>query len=370
MRSWLGRGPDYLPQPGGNLGERMGTLIEREFRRGAERVIVVGADCPRLSSDHYDAAAAALDHADIVFGPSRDGGYYLVGLRRPCPALFENIPWGESGVLAESIARARETGIEPMWLEKLSDVDLPPDLPDAEIALREGGSVSVIVPTLNEASSLRRLLPRLLDRPGAEVIVSDGGSDDDTVQIARDAGAIVVQGERGRGAQMNRGAAVAGGEFLLFLHADTDPPTDWNEIIPGVLSRPGVAAGAFRFALREPVAGRALIEWLVDLRCRVFRMPYGDQGFFLRKTLFTALGGFPNQPILEDLEMVSQARRWGSVEVVDAVARTSSRRWRERGVMRTFLDHQRILAGRWLGMAPEKLAHFSPRQYRCRRPRR
>jgi len=168
----------------------------------------------------------------------------------------------------------------------------------------------------------------------------------------------VIEGLRGRAAQMNAGAARASGEHLLFLHADTVPPRGWVPLVRASLDRAEVAAGAFGFSLEGEFPATRFIERLVDLRCRLFSLPYGDQGLFLRRDLFEALDGFPEQPILEDLALMRRLRRLGEIDVLQERAATSERRWREGGVLRTFLRHQAILLGDRLGVSPERLARL------------
>ena len=348
MREWLGP-LDFLPQGEGDLSEKLKRCVAAEFTRGAREVIVIGADCPRLDHAILESAASALKHCEIAFGPAGDGGYYLVGLRKPTPELFSDIPWGTGEVLAVSLQRARQWGCEPALLARLHDVDEPPDLPDALAALDESRRVSVIIPAWNEAENLAYLLPRLTAARPHEILVADGGSSDESVAVAESLGAKVVQAARGRARQMNAAASVATGEFLLFLHADTDPPDHFPALVAATLEQPMVAAGAFRFALREPVFGGSLIEKGVALRCTLRRLPYGDQGLFVRRTLFASLAGFPDLPKLEDLEMVRRLRALGRIAITPEAARTSSRRWREGGVIRTFLRHQAALFTYYVG---------------------
>lgn len=351
LRAWLG--PLHCVLQGtGDLGERMLRAATEEFQRGARTVIVIGADCPQLENGVLESAALALEGHDVVFGPASDGGYYLVGQRKPVPEIFAGIPWGTGKVLENSLRQARQIGIEPALLEVLADVDEPSDLPDGRIALEAGRTISVIIPTRNEAANLRWLLPRLLAGQPHEILVADGGSADDTVALAQALGVRVVASSPGRGRQMNAAAAVATGECLLFLHADTEPPEGFSALIAATLERATVAAGAFRFTLREPVAGRTLIERGVAFRCARWQLPYGDQGLFLRRSLFASLGGFPDQPILEDLEMVKRLRALGRIVVTAEAAATSARRWREGGLIRTFLRHQWILLAHALGFTP------------------
>lgn len=354
MRSWLGP-VEVVPQEDGDLGERLSRVIEGEFRRGAGKVIVVGADCPRLDSRHLAAAESALQNNSLVYGPAEDGGYYLVGLSRPLAGIFNGIAWGTGAVLAQSLATARSAGIEPALIARLPDVDEAEDLSDGLAALEEGTSISVVIPTLNESENLKRLLP-ILAKAAYEVIVADGGSSDDTIAVAESLGARVVMAPRGRGAQMNAAALDARGEYLLFLHADTLPPDDWAEAMRESLNRAGTVAGAYRFALDESFPLRRTIEALVALRCRLSEMPYGDQGLFLRRSLFHHLGGFPEWPILEDVEIVKRLRRIGRVEIMHGKALTSSRRWRDGGILRTFFVHQLILFGHAFGWKRAALA--------------
>ena len=355
MRDWLGP-LDFIPQGEGDLGQRLQRCIQREFDGGARRVIVIGTDCPRLKETHLCEARLALSHTPVVLGPAHDGGYYLIGLSQPMPALFEAISWSTDQVLAETQRLARQQGIEPALLPNLPDVDLPTDLADAEAALAEGSSVSVIIPTLNEAANLSRLLPQLQAASPHEILIADGGSADASHDIAEQHCARIIPSERGRAKQMNAAAKEASGEHLLFLHADTDPPATYAALIAHHLEQAGVAAGAFRFALREDIAIRAIIEKLVALRCAARQLPYGDQGIFLRRSIFQAQGGFPDWPILEDVQLVRQLRRIGRIRITNEAALTSARRWQSHGVLRTFVWHQLILLGYYLGLSPQRLA--------------
>ena len=355
MRAWLGP-LDFLPQAEGDLGQRMSRCFQREFNAGARSVIVIGTDCPRLDESHINKARRALQQTPVVFGPADDGGYYLVGLNRPMPSLFEAMTWSTNRVLAESLNRARQQNVEPVVLPFLPDVDLPADLPHADAALAQGRTVSVIIPTLNEVANLTRLLPLLQTAQPLEILIADGGSTDATATVAETHGARLIRCERGRARQMNTAAEEARGEHLLFLHADTDPPPNFSQLIAERLDGAGVAAGAFRFALREHVIGRAVIEKLVAWRCAKRHLPYGDQGLFLRRSIFQSLGGFPDWPILEDVDLVRKLRRIGRIVITPEASATSARRWKTGGVIRTFLRHQLILTGHRVGVPPESLA--------------
>lgn len=129
VAAWLGQGPRYLPQAEGTLGERMRAAFAEAFAEGAGRAAIVGSDLPGLSAGLLRRAFRLLDERDAVVGPARDGGYYLLGLRRPVDGVFDGIAWSTPEVLAATLRRLRRAGIEPALLEELADVDRAADLP-------------------------------------------------------------------------------------------------------------------------------------------------------------------------------------------------------------------------------------------------
>ncbi|MDP6380336.1 MAG: TIGR04283 family arsenosugar biosynthesis glycosyltransferase [Phycisphaerae bacterium] len=216
--------------------------------------------------------------------------------------------------------------------------------------------ISVVIPTLNEADHIAGAIASASGGRNVEIIVSDGGSDDGTVEAAQRAGARVVSSPRGRARQMNAGALAARGEMLLFLHADTRLPQWFDEHIRPILGRPGVVAGAFAFSIDSPRPALRVIERLANLRAKRAKMPYGDQAIFLRAEVFDKLGGFPDMPIMEDLELVRRLRRLGQIVIAPAAAVTSGRRWSHLGPLRTTLINQVVIAGYYLGVSPARLA--------------
>lgn len=356
-REWLGE-IDCHSQSEGDLGKRMQSAVDLAFSNGAGRIVVIGTDCPSIDEALLESAFDALGHVDLVFGPAADGGYYLVGLSRPCPTIFRKIEWGGPQVLVQSQTAARESGFETSLLEVRSDVDVPEDLPSANAVLTAGISLSVIIPTLNEEVRLPLLLDRLKEAGTHEIIVADGGSHDRTVEIAQQAGVRIISTEKGRASQMNRAATMATGEFLLFLHADTMPPPKYQQVITRLLQSPATSAGAFRFGLTGDLPSAPLIESLVYLRCRLLGTPYGDQGLFMRRLIFQHLGGYPDWQMMEDLHLVRQLKRLGPVCMAEETARTSTRRWEEFGIVRTFLSNQLMLATYHLGVSPKCIARF------------
>jgi rSAM/selenodomain-associated transferase 2 len=218
--------------------------------------------------------------------------------------------------------------------------------------------ISVIIPTLDEAQQLTAAVLTALAGENIEVIVADGGSTDGTRQRALHLGVRLIETAPGRARQMNAGAAGAAGEILLFLHADTRLPVGFDTSVRQALARPGVAGGAF--SLRIDAPGR-LIRWIeagANRRSQRLGLPYGDQGIFLSADVFRALEGFPDLPIMEDFVLVRRLGRLGKVVVLDHRILTSGRRWQRRGALKATIINQLVVAGFFLGMAPDRLARF------------
>lgn len=224
-------------------------------------------------------------------------------------------------------------------------------------------AISVIIPTLNEEKTLPLTLSKIqattnLATTNLEVIVVDGGSLDATVQIAESLQAKVVSSTAGRSQQMNLGAEVARGDILLFLHADTYLPTKFDHWIRQTLQHPDVIAGAFELNIDGTSPGLRIVEWGVNLRSRLFQLPYGDQAIFLRSAIFHEMGGFPDLPIMEDFEFIQRLRRQGKIAIAPAAVLTSGRRWQKLNICRTTLVNQLIILGYLLKVPPARLAHW------------
>jgi rSAM/selenodomain-associated transferase 2 len=222
---------------------------------------------------------------------------------------------------------------------------------------RRGGTstVSVVIPTLDE----ERLLPAAIAsvaRDAAEVLVVDGGSSDRTRTVAAAAGARVLEAPRGRGPQLDRGARAARGDWLLFLHADTRLDSGWSASIVGLGG--DVVGGAFRFALDTARPARRYAEWAVGLRSRWLGLPFGDQGLFCRRQAYAATGGFPHEPLFEDVAFVLRLRRLGPTVLLPGRAVTSPRRWHADGPGFTTLRNNALLLMFLAGVPPTRLARL------------
>jgi rSAM/selenodomain-associated transferase 2 len=225
---------------------------------------------------------------------------------------------------------------------------------------RESGSidprVSVIVPARNEAATIAETLARLREPEVLEILVVDGGSKDGTVDVARPLADRVIGAPAGRARQMNAGAAIARGDLFFFLHADTRPPPGFAAAI--VEACGNAIGGRFDVELDAPGVAYRVIEAAINLRSRWSGLFTGDQGLFIRREVFESLGGYPDQPLLEDLALARALKRRGRTAALRLRLRTSARRWQRHGLARTVLLMWWI---RWLdalGVPPERIARL------------
>lgn len=197
-------------------------------------------------------------------------------------------------------------------------------------------ALSVVIPALEEGGRIEAAVASA-SAPGVEVVVVDGGSRDDTVVRARGRGARVLLSAPGRARQLDAGARESIGDPILFLHADTLLPPGFEVAVARALEDPAVAGGAFRLRFDRRSPALRIVEAGAWLRVALFRLPYGDQALFLRRRVLEALGGVPQVPILEDLDLARAIRKAGRLVLLPQPAVTSSRRYRARGVLRTML---------------------------------
>lgn len=248
MRDWLGDNLLYADQEDGNLGARISKVFDDHFKSGAERIVIVGCDCPSNRSRNMKKCFHALDSHDCVIGPASDGGYYMIGLRRPAPELFKDIDWGTERVFRQTLSAA-ET--KPFLLPELNDVDVPKDIP---------GKISVIISALNDAGHIQSTILKIKDGFNVECIVLDGGSSDGTPELAKNAGATVIRRIPERVAQMSAGAETATGDIRLFIYADTELPENWDTVIRSSEVGAQITFGVFPFHVRKEINGISWIE--------------------------------------------------------------------------------------------------------------
>lgn len=240
--------------------------------------------------------------------------------------------------------------------------------------------LSVIIPTLNEAANLPRTLAHTRAAAGAEaieLIVSDCRSDDDTARVAAGHGATaVIEGSQSRAQALNRGAAAARGDRLLFLHADTLLPAGFAGAVRQTLDRRAMVGGAFNFRFLRP-PDLSLLHWKMlgvvalmnNVRFRTSRNFYGDQAIFVRRRVFDRLGGFPERALLEDLHFSRRMKRVGETAILSPAVQSSARRFLARGIIHQMIQDIRLILADSLGMRPGPLSMryngWNRRQFRA-----
>lgn len=228
--------------------------------------------------------------------------------------------------------------------------------------------ISIVIPTLNESNYLADTLQSIFDAVSnpIEIIVVDGGSVDNTVEIAMKFGVQVVLCGNGRSYQMNAGATVATGDVLVFLHGDTLVPTGFDRWVEkwsnlsksSLLKEEQSIAGAFNLKINSDRLGLRWVEWGVKVRSKFFNLPYGDQALFLKASTFHELGGFPELPIMEDFVFVRSLSKRGKITIVPASVTTSARRWEQQGIFKTTIINQIMILGYYLGISPDRLKQW------------
>lgn len=222
--------------------------------------------------------------------------------------------------------------------------------------------LSIIIPVLNEQPQINAVIEHLKVQSfgeAYEIIVVDGDPDAGTIKAVQDSDVICLAGARGRGRQMNVGAARASGEILLFLHADTRLPPNALTGICRTLENQKYVAGAFGLSIDSSSLALKYIAAHASFRSRLSRIPYGDQAIFIRKSYFEQIGGFRDIPLMEDVDLMRRIKRDGRrIYLLRDKVTTSARRWQSEGVLYTTLRNQAVLMLYYLGVSPQRLARL------------
>jgi rSAM/selenodomain-associated transferase 2 len=220
-----------------------------------------------------------------------------------------------------------------------------------------GSSLGVIVPVLNEAETIEACLAALspLRERGVDIVVVDGGSEDDTVARARPLASRVLNCERGRARQMNHGGLKNSGDCLVFLHADTRLPQGADLLIEKALGDSN-CWGRFDVEIEKGFALAGLVSWSMNVRSRLTGIMTGDQAIFMTREAFEAIGHFPDQPIMEDIAMSRRLCRLSRPACLAQRVTTSARRWQQHGPLRTIFTMWWLRLRYWCGASPKVLA--------------
>lgn len=313
---WIfGGEAEYFPQKGSDLGEKMSHALENVFGMGYDSCILMGADVPELLSESVVRSFELLIEHDVVLGPTVDGGYYLVGMKKPQPAIFQVKSYGKESVLAGTLRAAEDAGLTVGLTDLLADMDTVADLNDYRRRMRENwflqktetgrflakiARISVIVPIYNEEKTIDALLDQLEPlKESCEILLVDGGSTDGTLEKIRP-GFQVLHSEKGRARQMNLGAKESHGDILFFLHCDSELPRKPLAEIRRVMKNH--SAGCFGIAFHSLNFFMFTCRMISNHRIKDRKVMFGDQGIFVDRELFFEAGMFPEIAVMEDYQ--------------------------------------------------------------------
>jgi rSAM/selenodomain-associated transferase 2 len=220
--------------------------------------------------------------------------------------------------------------------------------------------ISIIIPVLNEENNIGHLLEKLLpaEQNGHEILVVDGGSQDQTISICKRLGVNVFTSACGRAEQMQAGVRMAHGDVFWFLHADTDLLYSVNDYLDDIRSVTSAGWGRFNIALSNDKFIYKVIGYAINLRSRISGIATGDQGIFINRELFQYIGGFRQQPLMEDIQISRDLLRRGRPAVIKRILMTSARRWERRGVLRTILLMWWLRLLYFMGVSPVTLRQY------------
>ena len=351
-------------QRGAHLGERMVEAIHQVMLRGYSQVLLVGTDLADLQPSDFDEAFQALGNGYAALGPAADGGFYLIGVDRPCPSAFQPDTWSTGEIFARTERLLLHAGFEVKHLRERRDIDSPEDLGILEEQPEFRKNLSVVIPTLGSIEKLEPFLQNLRKQiwPDDEIIVvqAEAGEPQAGFYEPRRVAPLIlaVASPRGRGLQLNRGATIAKGDLLFFLHDDSVPPSNFAYSIRKICHRHDISLGCFRLAFSPATPLLDQIARWANWRTRLFGLPYGDQGLFCRREVYEKVGGFNRPYLMEDVEFVRNCKRRGRLLVLPDIIHTSPGRYLRRGILRASLKNHVTMLLYHLGVSDRKLYAF------------
>lgn len=318
----LGENKPYFLQIGNDIGEKMSNSFKEVFRKNYDSCLLIGTDLPEINKNHFKQAFENLKNSDIVFGPSVDGGYYLVGMNQFEKKVFEKQSYGHRDVLSNTVYSLQKEDLKISYINKLNDIDTPEDLKlliernanNDLFLLTETGKylnnlnkISIIIPIYNEEKTIVKLQNQLLPYINScEIIFVDGGSTDNTLNLINKKFTL-IHSKKGRQNQMNYGALKSNGNILFFLHSDSVLPNNFLNEINSVMKKYPVAC----FGVKFPPSNFFMLtnRVLSNFRAKYRRIIFGDQGMFIKRDLFFSQGMFPDLPIMEDYQFSLNLRK-------------------------------------------------------------
>lgn len=376
----IGKESTYRLQKGADLGEKMYNAISEVLDLGYESCILIGSDIAELRKEHLNTAFNKLENADIVFGKTVDGGYYLVGMKKAVKEVFEVEKYGNSEVFANTLKKLSKLGLKVSYTKTLYDIDTKEDLAlhrkrlrkyvprhskyYKELQKRNLGKfaldklkISIIIPVYNEEKTIVNLQSKLNSLyKKCEIIFVDGGSTDATLSLI-DKKYKLFSSEKGRANQMNKGALESSGDVLLFLHSDSILPKNPLRQIKKVMRN--YEAGCFGIRFNTKSILMKICALMSNYRAGIGHIMFGDQGIFIDRTVFFNIGMFPSLPIMEDYQL-SLTLKSKKIKTAMAKSRitTSDRRFSKSNIdkLKLMLKMHRLRSMYRKGMDIEKIA--------------
>lgn len=311
----FGEDANYFPQKGEDLGSRMDQAIREVLKKGYDACVLIGTDVPEFCAGDLKQAFAKLCRHDVVLGPTKDGGYYLIGMKTPCHVAFEVQAYGQSSVFSDTVRRLKEAGLSVGVTGARQDMDTWENLKEYRRKMRSDrrlqktatgrylakiSRISIIVPVYNEEKLILNIQDQLEPlREKCEILFVDGGSTDRTRELIRPH-FKVIRSEKGRAKQMNTGAMASRGDILFFLHCDSElPPRPLAEIRRVMKNH---SAGCFGIAYHSRNFFMFTCRVISNHRIKDRKVMFGDQGIFVDRDLFFEAGMFPEIPVMEDYQ--------------------------------------------------------------------
>lgn len=324
LRKIFGKNPIYKRQPQTDIGDRMYTAMLEVKKLNYDMISLVGSDIPKLSSYDIKKSFHSLLYKDIVLGATKDGGYYLIGMKEIDKEVFNIEKYGNDTVLKNTIdnIKNREKSFEIVGLRQ--DIDTKEDIiyfrnklrVDKKLRASNLGSflikslsIAIIIPTYNEEKTIEKLQTFLYPLIGkCEIIFVDGGSTDRTIELIDKRFKVLVS-KKGRSNQMNFGAQNTDADVLFFLHSDSELPNNSLEQIKTAIAKSSVACFGIAFRSFSPLM--FICRYISNHRVFDRKIMFGDQGIFIDRNLFFEIGEFPDLPIMEDYELSLKLKKKG-----------------------------------------------------------
>lgn len=360
-------------QEGDNIGEKMANAFKTLFSQDYEQIILVGTDIPMLDENIIHEAFDSLHTHHTTINKSEDDGYYLIGF---CREYFEDKVFNVD--FKKDVFKQTIKSLKPLHVKigkVLFDIDYIDDLRKfatlkkqttlglhVKKLLNTFPSISVVIPVYYEKENLPKTLQNLKEKAHGssyEIIISDTPEITTLNNIDTTTYFTCKAQKAGRAYQLNEGAKMARGEVLLFLHADTLLPKNWDEEILHQYTKNKKLAGAFSLGIQTNSFVIKLIEFLANIRVCFTNTPYGDQGQFISAHLFSKIGGYDELPLMEDIAIIDKIHKENiKVQILKSKIYTSDRRWKSEGILYTSLRNRVLSTLYHFGISAEKLKKY------------